>query len=167
MAPGSLGEGPKGPIPPAGTALAVSLSHTHGLTGVALSTVPVGLDLEAVDSGRDPVALAARVFPAAEASHVAAGAARERFLELWCVREAAFKAGFLPCVGAGPALIRDGRITAPFPFLVKRLQAHWLALVSGQPGEATLCSLLRLEGVHGACKPTSTLPVRRQAARRR
>ncbi|MFI2710642.1 4'-phosphopantetheinyl transferase family protein [Micromonospora sp. NPDC018662] len=74
-----------------------SLSYSAGLVAVAISRHrPVGVDIEHLPSGRDPVGLAERFFHPAEARHVAAGTdAGERalrFTRLWVRKEAVVKA---------------------------------------------------------------------------
>jgi 4'-phosphopantetheinyl transferase len=74
-----------------------NLSHSGDLILVAVSPVrPVGVDIQDLAAGIDPVALSARFFPPDEAAFVAAGHdAREqqdRFTHLWCRKEAAVKA---------------------------------------------------------------------------
>ncbi|WP_343446685.1 4'-phosphopantetheinyl transferase superfamily protein [Micromonospora schwarzwaldensis] len=74
-----------------------SLSYSGALVAVAISRHrPVGVDIEHLPSGRDPVPLAARFFHPAEARHVAAGAdageRARRFTRLWVRKEALVKA---------------------------------------------------------------------------
>ena len=72
----------------------LSLSHSRDLIGVALSTAPVGLDLE-WPRPRTSVDLAARVFSAQEAAWLDTLPAAERldaFYTLWTLKEAACKA---------------------------------------------------------------------------
>jgi 4'-phosphopantetheinyl transferase len=80
---------------PAG--LEFNLSHSGGLAVVALATLPVGVDVEAVvPRGRDLAALAARALPPAEAAAIAAAEADERpalFFAAWTRHEARLKCG--------------------------------------------------------------------------
>ncbi|MEU7571896.1 4'-phosphopantetheinyl transferase superfamily protein [Micromonospora sp. NPDC049240] len=74
-----------------------SLSYSGSLVAVAISRDrPVGVDIEHLPPGRDPVGLAARFFHPAEARHVAAGAdageRARRFTRLWVRKEAVVKA---------------------------------------------------------------------------
>ena len=74
--------------------LHLNLSHSHGLVGVALATVPVGLDLE-WPKPRTSVEKAARVFAPEEGSYLDSLPAAERqvaFYTLWTLKEAACKA---------------------------------------------------------------------------
>ncbi|MBC8989880.1 4'-phosphopantetheinyl transferase superfamily protein [Micromonospora chalcea] len=77
--------------------LHTSLSYSGDLVAVALSDGrPVGVDIQHVVPGGDPVPASARFFHPREARHVAAGpdqAARaRRFVRLWARKEAAVKA---------------------------------------------------------------------------
>nr|WP_030499106.1 4'-phosphopantetheinyl transferase superfamily protein [Micromonospora purpureochromogenes] len=76
--------------------LHTSLSYSGDLVAVALSDRPVGVDIQHVAPGGDPVSASARFFHPREARHVAAGpdqAARaRRFVRLWARKEAAVKA---------------------------------------------------------------------------
>lgn len=72
----------------------LNLSHSRGLIGVALSVVPVGLDIE-WPRPRLAVDAAERVYTPEEASQLAALAAAERqdaFYAFWTLKEAACKA---------------------------------------------------------------------------
>ncbi len=77
--------------------LHTSLSYSGDLVAVALSEGrPVGVDIQHVAPGGDPVSASARFFDPREARHVAAGpdpAGRAlRFTRLWARKEAAVKA---------------------------------------------------------------------------
>ncbi|WP_435123125.1 4'-phosphopantetheinyl transferase family protein [Micromonospora tulbaghiae] len=77
--------------------LHTSLSYSGDLVAVALSEGrPVGVDIQHVAPGGDPVSASARFFDPREARHVAAGpdqAGRAlRFARLWARKEAAVKA---------------------------------------------------------------------------
>jgi 4'-phosphopantetheinyl transferase len=86
--------------------LSFNLSHSGGLALVAIAPggVEVGVDVERLRLRRDPVRLAARWLPAADAAAVAAAAEAERervFYAAWTRHEARVK-----CAGeglAGPA----------------------------------------------------------------
>ncbi|HEV2111516.1 MAG TPA: 4'-phosphopantetheinyl transferase superfamily protein [Gammaproteobacteria bacterium] len=78
-------------------ALHLNLSHCRDLFGVALATVPVGLDLE-WPRPRSAVDMAARVYTAEEAAGLAllsAAARQDAFYTLWTLKEAACKAAGL------------------------------------------------------------------------
>jgi 4'-phosphopantetheinyl transferase len=74
-----------------------SLSHTRGLVACAIGPgdVPLGVDVESEERDVDVDRLAARFFAAAEVELLAAlpaRARRERFVDLWMLKEAAVKA---------------------------------------------------------------------------
>jgi 4'-phosphopantetheinyl transferase len=76
---------------------AFSLSHTRGMVtcAVAPPDVAVGIDVEANERDLDAARLAERFFAATEAAALAAlpeRARRERFYDLWTVKEAIVKA---------------------------------------------------------------------------
>ncbi|MEV0001852.1 4'-phosphopantetheinyl transferase superfamily protein [Micromonospora sp. NPDC050980] len=76
--------------------LHTSLSYSGDLVAVALSRGrPVGVDIQHLPPGRDPVSLAERFFHPQEARHVAAGLdagqRADRCLRLWVRKEAAVK----------------------------------------------------------------------------
>lgn len=81
---------------PPWSGLHTSLSHSGGMVATAVSTSrPVGVDIQQLVPGLDPVRLSARFFPPAEASYVAAGDPGERsdrFAVLWTRKEAVVKA---------------------------------------------------------------------------
>jgi 4'-phosphopantetheinyl transferase len=77
--------------------LHTSLSHSADMIAVAISTGgPVGVDIQHLAPGLDPVGLSARFFPPDEAGYVAAGrdagARADRFAHLWARKEAVVKA---------------------------------------------------------------------------
>jgi 4'-phosphopantetheinyl transferase len=80
---------------PAG--LAFNLSHTHGLVGVALASIPglqLGFDLEPVER-RAPIEVARRYFTGTEVAWLEAlpeSARAEGFFRLWTLKEAFLKA---------------------------------------------------------------------------
>ena len=73
-----------------------SLSHANGMVACALTTdVDVGVDVECVDRDVDVPHIASRFFAPAEAAHLAqldAEAQRDRFFDLWTLKEALVKA---------------------------------------------------------------------------
>lgn len=74
-----------------------NLSHSGGLCLIALCHGrTVGVDVEQLAEGFDPVRMSERFFPAAEARHVARGGDTgeriDRFTRLWTRKEAAVKA---------------------------------------------------------------------------
>jgi 4'-phosphopantetheinyl transferase len=73
-----------------------SLSHTRGMVAcVVASGAEVGVDVECVDRDVDAGAIAARFFAPAEAAQLTAledDARRERFFDLWTLKEALVKA---------------------------------------------------------------------------
>jgi 4'-phosphopantetheinyl transferase len=84
-------------LAPPWSGLHTSLSHSAGMIAVAVSRDrPVGVDIQHVVPGLDPVALAARFFPPDEAGYVAAGrdasTRADRFTHLWARKEAVVKA---------------------------------------------------------------------------
>jgi 4'-phosphopantetheinyl transferase len=83
-------------LTPPWSGLHTSLSHSGGMIAVAVSAArPVGVDIQHVVPGLDPVRLSARFFPPGEASYVAAGGdsvAADRFACLWARKEAVVKA---------------------------------------------------------------------------
>jgi 4'-phosphopantetheinyl transferase len=77
--------------------LQTSLSHSGDLAAAAISTSrPVGVDIQDLVAGMDPVALSARFFASDEAEFVAAGndpaVQADRFARLWARKEAVVKA---------------------------------------------------------------------------
>jgi 4'-phosphopantetheinyl transferase len=75
-----------------GEPLQVNLSHAGEWAAIAVTDArPVGVDLQDVVAGLDPVAMARRFFPTAEADLVAAHGA-EAFALLWARKEAVVKA---------------------------------------------------------------------------
>jgi 4'-phosphopantetheinyl transferase len=73
-----------------------SLSHTNGMVACAVTAdVDVGIDVECVDRDVDMPAIAARFFAPTEAAHLGqldAAAQRDRFFDLWTLKEALVKA---------------------------------------------------------------------------
>jgi 4'-phosphopantetheinyl transferase len=74
-----------------------SLSHSEDMIAVAISTSRrVGVDIQHLVPGLDPVGLSARFFPPDEAGYVAAGRdsseRSDRFAHLWARKEAVVKA---------------------------------------------------------------------------
>lgn len=100
-----------------------SLSHTRGMVACAVTAdADVGVDVECVDRDVDTAGIAARFFAPAETAHLVqldSEARRDRFFDLWTLKEALAKA-----LGVGMALSlnrlafavdRDGgvRLSAP------------------------------------------------------
>lgn len=84
-------------LAPPRSGLHTSLSHSGDMVAAAIGTGrPVGVDIQHLVPGLDPVALSARFFPAEEAGWVAAGpdagARADRFAQLWARKEAVVKA---------------------------------------------------------------------------
>ena len=84
-------------LTPPWSGLHTSLSHSGGMIAAAVSAGrPVGVDIQDVLPGLDPVALSARFFPPGEAGYVAAGrdasVQADRFARLWARKEAVVKA---------------------------------------------------------------------------
>lgn len=84
-------------LAPPWSGLHTSLSHSADMVVVAISTGrPVGIDIQHLVPGLDPVPLSARFFPAGEAGWVAAGDGAgeraDRFARLWARKEAVVKA---------------------------------------------------------------------------
>lgn len=84
-------------LAPPWSGLHTSLSHSGDMIAAAVSSDrPVGVDIQDVRPGLDPVALSARFFPPDEARYVAAGrdpgARADRFTRLWARKEAVVKA---------------------------------------------------------------------------
>jgi 4'-phosphopantetheinyl transferase len=81
------------------TSLCFNLSHARGLVGVAVSTAPIGLDIEYIDRGIDPVEIFEDILTAAEIQPLLAldpAQMRRRFFRLWTLKEA-----YLKAIGAG------------------------------------------------------------------
>jgi 4'-phosphopantetheinyl transferase len=82
---------------PGAAAASFSLSHTRGMVACALAPpdIPIGVDVESNQRDLDAVRLAERFFAATEVAALAAlpeRARRERFYDLWTVKEAVVKA---------------------------------------------------------------------------
>ena len=72
-----------------------SLSHTSGMVACAVTAgADVGVDVECVDRDVDMADIAARFFAPAEAAHLASWTPiqRDRFFDLWTLKEALVKA---------------------------------------------------------------------------
>ncbi len=81
------------------TPLYFNLSHTKGLVGVAVSTGPVGLDVECLDREINPIEIADDILTAAEVRSLLAlnpVEMRQRFFRLWTLKES-----YLKAIGAG------------------------------------------------------------------
>lgn len=118
-------------------ALHLSLSHSRDLIGIALSTVPVGLDIE-WPRPRTSVDLASRVFSAKEAAWLDTLPAAERqdaFYTLWTLKEAACKAVGLSlweglryaCFDpvAGECTLKQPSPPGELAFMHARMEAGW------------------------------------------
>ncbi|HXI29365.1 MAG TPA: 4'-phosphopantetheinyl transferase superfamily protein [Vicinamibacterales bacterium] len=110
----------------AAPAMSFSLSHTRGLVAcaVAPAAVAVGVDVEPCDREIDVDRLAARFFAESEVAALrarAGGERRDRFFDLWTLKEAVAKAlGLeLPPALAAVALEIDERPTGPDLRLVR------------------------------------------------
>ncbi len=79
-----------------GFSASFSLSHTHGMVACALTAAAaLGVDVECIDRKVDSADIAARFFAPAEAAHLAqldGEVRRERFFDLWTLKEALVKA---------------------------------------------------------------------------
>lgn len=91
--------GPNGKpeLAPPWSGVHTSLSHSGDMVAAATSTGrPVGIDIQHLVPGLDPVGLAARFFPPDEHAYVAAGrdagTRADRFAHLWARKEAVVKA---------------------------------------------------------------------------
>jgi 4'-phosphopantetheinyl transferase len=80
-----------------------SLSHTHGMVACAVTKgADVGVDVECIDRDVNAADIAARFFAPAESAHLMqldADARRDRFFDLWTLKEALVKA-----LGTGMAM---------------------------------------------------------------
>ena len=80
-----------------------SLSHTHGMVACAVTNgADVGVDVECIDRDVNTADIAARFFAPAETVHLMqldADARRDRFFDLWTLKEAIVKA-----LGTGMAM---------------------------------------------------------------
>lgn len=119
--------------PPHLSAVQMSLSHTAGCVACAWSTLPVGVDVEAPREV-DHMKLAERFFAREEADAIRKAPdneQRERFLQIWTLKEAVLKVS-----GLGMAFGLDKFIVtvdgAPAPYVRFRSEeqpGHW-ALIS-------------------------------------
>jgi 4'-phosphopantetheinyl transferase len=78
-----------------GSPVQFNLSHTGDTALIAVSSVPVGADIESARDHRNPLRLGQRFYSPAEAEWVGAGGPDEvtpRFLRLWVRKEAVLKA---------------------------------------------------------------------------
>lgn len=76
--------------------LVASISHSRHRVAVAVGSGSLGVDVECNQDGRDWEAVARRVFNVYEVDWIIGSGhevARERFYQLWTLREAMFKAG--------------------------------------------------------------------------
>lgn len=132
MPPGDLrfetGDNGKPRLAGGSAGLHVNLSHSGELCLLAVARREVGVDVQQMPPGLDPVAMAARRYAPAEADLVAGegeGAA-ELFIRLWARKEACVKAAGgrlmqgmkLPAVGASPLRVAQPGGPLPGPFVV-------------------------------------------------
>jgi 4'-phosphopantetheinyl transferase len=139
------------------TDLRVSLSHSGDLAALAMTRGrPVGVDVQQLLAGIDPVRMATRFFPCAEARLVTeAGSAGQvgRFAALWTRKEACVKVAGgrlmqgmrLPVGVAGQVIVHQASSPLPGPHLVQDVPAPpgfraAVALDGGQPGRITRCT---------------------------
>jgi 4'-phosphopantetheinyl transferase len=156
-------------VPPG---LHVNLSHSGDLCLLAVAGRPVGVDVQQVPSGLDPVGMAARRYPAEEAAFVAAGADATarlgRFVALWARKEACVKAAGgklmqgmgLPVAGGSPLRVALPGGPLPGPFVVTDLpvpDGYGAAVaVSGDGPYHVLCRAWPTSNCDGASMPRST-----------
>ncbi len=107
-----------------------NLSHSGDLCLLAVANREVGVDVQQLSPGLDPVAMARRRYPPDEASYVADGADHAerlgRFTTLWARKEACVKAAggrlmqgmALPAAGTSPVLVAPAGGPLPGPFRV-------------------------------------------------
>lgn len=141
--------------------LHLNLSHSSGLMGVALSSLPVGFDLE-LPRLREAVASAQRIFSVEETAWLDTLSVAERldgFYALWTLKEAACKAAELTlwqCMKTARFDLSGGRFSphAPLPAgrwscLNARLDPDWHLAVAvpgtAEPLEST-CWRLAADG---------------------
>ncbi|RLA52693.1 MAG: hypothetical protein DRR42_06965, partial [Gammaproteobacteria bacterium] len=72
----------------------LSLTHSHGVICFAISSCPVGIDIESKNKRRDFLGLAETVMSEKEVQHLSQDnrMATEAFYRIWCVKEAFYKA---------------------------------------------------------------------------
>ncbi len=84
-------------------AASFSLSHTRGMVACAVTSgAAVGVDVECVDRVVDPAAIASRFFAPTETAQIlalAGDARRDRFFDIWTLKEA-----FVKALGLGMAV---------------------------------------------------------------
>jgi len=125
-------------------ALKLSLSHSQDLMGVALSSLPIGLDLE-WPRPRPALAGVARQFSQSESAALDAlppASRHERIYTLWTLKEAACKAaGVSIWEGLRNACfdLSTGRFAASPPFT----DGDWVFLHAGLAGGARLALAVR------------------------
>jgi 4'-phosphopantetheinyl transferase len=131
-------------LAPPWSGLHTSLSHSADMIAVAVSTGrPVGIDIQHLVPGLDPVAMSARFFPAEEARWVAAGpgagARADRFAHLWARKEAVVKA-------AGGRLWPNLKITVSGCDVVRCAEPAGLHRVMDLPAPAGYRAAVALTG---------------------
>jgi 4'-phosphopantetheinyl transferase len=136
--------------------LHTSLSHSGDMIALAISTGrPVGVDIQHLVPGLDPVALSARFFPPGEHAYVAAGrdpgARADRFAQLWARKEAVVKA-------AGGRLWPNLRIAVHGRDVVSCAEPQAACRVTDLPAPPTFRAAIALTGAalftaQAACWP--------------
>jgi phosphopantetheinyl transferase len=146
--PGPLAYGPFGKPALPGSNLEFNLSHSHGRLLVAVcADTPVGIDIEHVDPGIDPVSLARTGLPAADLDALLAlppEARHELFYRLWTRREAALKA-----LGTGLGRAPEALLRQPLGNGVERLlmaDGHDQVVVCELPAAAGFRAAVALAG---------------------
>jgi 4'-phosphopantetheinyl transferase len=150
--------GPNGKpgLAPPWSGLHTSLSHSGDMIAAAISTGrPVGVDIQHLVPGLDPVALSARFFPPGEARYVAAGgdagARAGRFAHLWARKEAVVKA-------AGGRLWPNLKIAVHGRDVVGCAEPAAEYRVAGVPAPATFRAAVALAGAAPFTLETATWP---------
>lgn len=82
-------------IPPSSAPTFLSLSHTSGLVVFTLSPVPIGIDVEGERVIKNLLKIARRFFSPTEVAELESldeMAQQKKFRQIWCLREALYKA---------------------------------------------------------------------------
>ncbi len=158
--------GPSGQPWLAGHEIRFSLARSGGLALVAVSSGPVGADLERLEPRRGLADVAAARFTAPEAACIAAGCAARTsptrsFYRHWTAKEAYLKAigiglaglreAELVC-GPRPAIWLAGRPVAGWPVEIADVAPGYLAAITG-PYRRTTWRWLRLGRLAGGVRP--------------